>query len=54
MSEQESTRQRVSDLDADVDPQRISDIVGVTVKTVWKMRVAKENGKGGKKWFEAR
>eukprot|EP00095_Tigriopus_kingsejongensis_P010917 snap_masked-scaffold238_size242079-processed-gene-0.0 protein:Tk10917 transcript:snap_masked-scaffold238_size242079-processed-gene-0.0-mRNA-1 annotation:"calcineurin b homologous protein 1" len=47
MSEQEAKRQRVSDLlDAEVDPKRISEIVGVSERTVRNIRAAKKIGNG--------
>eukprot|EP00095_Tigriopus_kingsejongensis_P006862 maker-scaffold176_size284796-snap-gene-1.24 protein:Tk06862 transcript:maker-scaffold176_size284796-snap-gene-1.24-mRNA-1 annotation:"vascular endothelial growth factor a-a" len=47
MSEQEAKRQRVPDLlDAEVDPKRISEIVGVSERTVRNIRAAKKIGNG--------
>eukprot|EP00095_Tigriopus_kingsejongensis_P008533 maker-scaffold81_size397536-snap-gene-2.18 protein:Tk08533 transcript:maker-scaffold81_size397536-snap-gene-2.18-mRNA-1 annotation:"multidrug resistance-associated protein 1 isoform x4" len=47
MSEQEAKRQRVSDLlDAELDPKRISEIVGVSERTVRNIRAAKKIGNG--------
>ena len=46
MSEQELKRRRISDLlDAEVDPNKIADIVSVSVRTVRNVRMAKAEGK---------
>ncbi len=46
MSAQETKRQRVSDLDAQINPKTIASIVGVSERTIRNVRTAKNEGKG--------